>query len=281
MREQEFSKSITSQIKGVAIIMMMIHHCFLNEKRFVGHTVVFAPLPQEVAMKIASFFKICVAIYVFITAYGLSKSIVRSEQNGTSNNSVPLSGNRFADPHRTARSGMARWMRLWFNYVFIFALFLIFGKVNNHFHFVSSNWGFHKVYGHDGMKSLVYFLTDVSGLAHIFRTPTFNGTWWYMSLAFLLIFSVPILVRIYEKYRLPVVLLAGLVPRYIGLNETIPARYLLVTMVGIMMASEGFPEKIQRFVTRSVSRYIISGILPIMSTPESLFFKVFQRVIPE
>ena len=81
-----------------------------------------------------------------------------------------------------------------------------------------------------------------------------------MSLAFLLIFSVPILVRIYEKYRLPVVLLAGLVPRYIGLNETIPARYLLVTMVGIMMASEGFPEKIQRFVTRSVSRYIISGI---------------------
>lgn len=275
MTEQEFSKSITSQIKGVAIIMMMIHHCFLNEKRFVGHTVVFAPLPPEAAMKIASFCKICVAIYVFITTYGLSKSIVRSGQNGSSSNSIPSPGNRFADPRGTACSSMARWMKLWFNYIFIFALFLTFGKVNNHFHFVFSNWGFHKVYGHDGMKSLIYFLTDVSGLAHIFRTPTFNGTWWYMSLAFLLIFSVPILVRIYEQYRLPVVLLAGLVPRYLGLNETIPVRYFLVTMVGIMMACEGYPEKIQRYVTRSVSRYILCGIFLISSICLMIFIRNF------
>ena len=74
MREQEFSKRVTSQIKGGAIIMMMIHHCFLNEKRFAGHTVDFTPLPQDTAMKLASFFKICVAIYVFITAYGLSNT---------------------------------------------------------------------------------------------------------------------------------------------------------------------------------------------------------------
>ena len=258
MQERAFSKKITSRIKGFAIIIMMIHHCFLNKQRFEGYEVVFAPLKPEFAMKLADSFRVCVAIYVFITAYGLSKS---KRHSGSPGKNGLTTGNLPADPKVAARSSLARWVRLLFNYNFIFAVFLIFGKLNNTFHFVSSNWGFHKVYGHDGMKSLVYFATDALGLANIFHTPTYNGTWWYMSLACLLIFSVPVLVKLYEKYRLPVVLLAGLIPRYLGLDNTMPARYLLITMVGIMMASEGIPEKIQRFVTRSLRRYLLCGLV--------------------
>ena len=36
-----FSKKDTAAIKGIAILIMMLHHCFMQEKRFEGFTISF------------------------------------------------------------------------------------------------------------------------------------------------------------------------------------------------------------------------------------------------
>ena len=74
MKEQ-FSKENTLAIKGIAIIMMMIHHCFCTVDRFEKYTISFFPLNQNTAVDISSMFKICVSFFVFITGFGLVLSL--------------------------------------------------------------------------------------------------------------------------------------------------------------------------------------------------------------
>ena len=40
---QGFTRQQSMAIKGIAIIMMMIHHCFLDESRYAGFHVDFSP----------------------------------------------------------------------------------------------------------------------------------------------------------------------------------------------------------------------------------------------
>ena len=71
MTKKEFSKKNTMALKGVAILMMMFHHCFCTLDRFKEHTVSFFPLNQTLVVDISAMFKICVSIFVFITGIGI------------------------------------------------------------------------------------------------------------------------------------------------------------------------------------------------------------------
>ena len=58
----ELSKSDTTGIKGIAILFMFWHHLFLN-------TTEYGLLTQSLAV----FFKVCVALFLFVSGYGLTK----------------------------------------------------------------------------------------------------------------------------------------------------------------------------------------------------------------
>ncbi len=47
---------------------------------------------------------------------------------------------------------------------------------------------------------------DFLGLANLFGTPTLNGTWWYMSLAIIIVAIMPIFYAVYKKYGSIVIL---------------------------------------------------------------------------
>lgn len=62
----EFTKKDTALVKGVAILMMLFHHCFVSAERYAGYEMDFFPLTESQTITIASFFKICVALFVFL-----------------------------------------------------------------------------------------------------------------------------------------------------------------------------------------------------------------------
>ncbi len=69
-----FTKDDTLKVKGVAIILMLFHHCFLNAARYEGQIVSFSPFNEADVNYWCLFFKICVPIFVFLSAYGITIS---------------------------------------------------------------------------------------------------------------------------------------------------------------------------------------------------------------
>ena len=83
-------------------------------------------------------------------------------------------------------------------------------------------------------------IIDILGMSTIFSTPTFNATWWYMSLEITILLLMPILYKMHKKIKLDGVLLLLLliVPRMLSLEFT-DLRYYLPTMcLGIIFADK-------------------------------------------
>ena len=78
--KENFSKKDTNIIKGIAILFLMFHHCFLSGDRYRNLQVVFSPFSESIVNYIAAFLKICVPIFVFLTAYGITISLKKQYQ---------------------------------------------------------------------------------------------------------------------------------------------------------------------------------------------------------
>lgn len=65
----EFGKDKTLIIKGVAIIFMMLLHCYSNELYLKE-----LDFSHDLLVKIHDVFKICVGIFVFMVGYGYNFS---------------------------------------------------------------------------------------------------------------------------------------------------------------------------------------------------------------
>lgn len=75
----QFTKQDTLLVKGVAIIMMMVHHCYTTPDRYAGYVIDFGFVGEEITVMISSFFKICVSIFVFLSGYGITVSLNKQE----------------------------------------------------------------------------------------------------------------------------------------------------------------------------------------------------------
>lgn len=69
-----FTKENTLQIKGIAIILMLFHHCFNWPGMYENISISFFPLTESIVNNISWFGKICVSIFCFLSAYGLTIS---------------------------------------------------------------------------------------------------------------------------------------------------------------------------------------------------------------
>lgn len=79
--EKTFTKQDTLFIKGCAILFLLFHHCFLSPGRYKNLEVIFFPFTEYQVNHIAAFFKICVGIFVFLTAYEITASL-KDKYNG-------------------------------------------------------------------------------------------------------------------------------------------------------------------------------------------------------
>ncbi len=229
MPETVFTKQKTLEAKGLAILLLLSYHLFENRQMLEELQVKHAPFTTDRFLLFTGFGNICVAVFVFLTAYGISIGLLR--QNAP-----------FMEQLRQA------WKRF---YKLMLQFFILYLSVNllwhRHFDYVS-------LYG-SGKQGLLYALTDGLGLSMFFHTPTLNMTWWYMEIAYILIFLVPVLALLVQKtgyYLLP---LAFFAPYVFPMGEDIH-RYFFVAVLGVCAAYGHLPDKLLSIKIPAILKWI-------------------------
>ncbi len=212
-----FTKDESLKLKGVAILIMMWHHCFLPG-RYEMFDISFFPFTENFVMSLAKTGKICVSIYVFITGYGLT-----------------LAYNKNRKKESLTKWYVKRLISLLSGYWFIVVLcWSICQGIDGYTY---------RTYFSEGiLYGIVKAIVDFFGLSHLFQTSTLMGTWWYMSAAIGFVFLVPILNEWIEKRGCFVLILASVfLGRMYGINflgGNQISTYLLILIAGIMFARE-------------------------------------------
>lgn len=249
----KFTKEHTMQMKGIAIIILLFHHCFLNAQRWATvpyeklattkgwgyYPISFAPFSSHTIQYLASFSKICVAMFVFMTGYGMWVSYESQKKKTTMSNYIKK-----------------RMVTLMTGFLIIFVVTEILAIPTGRFI---------EVYGHD-FRSVVYMIIDALGLAKLLGTPLFCLTWWYMSLAIVLIMIFPFVHSIMEKYQWIVVVASIIVPRACGFGQSTDLfRYLLAYTLGMYFAQHGLLARIkEKFMEQNVVGKLLSLIVSLI-----------------
>ena len=249
----KFTKEHTMQMKGIAIIILLFHHCFLNTQRWATvpyeklattkgwgyYPISFAPFSSHTIQYLASFSKICVAMFVFMTGYGMWVSYESQKKKTTMSNYIKK-----------------RMVTLMTGFLIIFVVTEILAIPTRRFI---------EVYGHD-FRSVVYMIIDALGLAKLLGTPLFCLTWWYMSLAIVLIMIFPFVHSIMEKYQWVVVVASIIVPRACGFGQSTDLfRYLLAYTLGMYFAQHDLLARIkEKFMKQNVAGKLLSLIVSLI-----------------
>lgn len=231
----EFTKNDTNLIKGVAIIMMIFHHCFLGADRYAGYDISFGILGEYYTVMLSSFCKICVSVFVFLSGYGITISLSKINMS----NSIEIKS-------QVTKRYFGMMSGFWFIYIIsLIATFLLDSS------YLSLYKGKHII---DGP---FFAFCDFLGLANLFGTPTLNGTWWYMSLAIIIVAIMPIFYGIYKKYGSIVILVLTFCACGIfGQKNVDMVRWLFTLALGMICADKNFLPKWKQIKIIKNSKYI-------------------------
>lgn len=190
-----FSREDSLRLKGVAIVMLVFHHCFYSAKNYEGFDIDFLALGEARTINIALFCKTCVSIFAFITGYGLYLSFE-------------------AHSRRRAGEGTGRWVAV--RYVktmsgFWFVYLLSYGAAALYRGLPTS------VYGTNPLRHAVCALLDALGLSKLLGTPYMLNTWWYMGAVQLFIAVTPLCFLVLERAgSLSLLFCIAALPRALG-----------------------------------------------------------------
>lgn len=216
MKKKEFNKNNTLALKGIAIILMMIHHCVVYKGNY---KVSAFPLNDKLVMDIAVMGRICVSIFVFITGYGLLISLKKlNERYQWTKNEI----------YKWITSRIIKLLSgFWIIAILAFAICQIMNGYTGEIYFKN---GIVK-----GIIQMIkeFLCADIS--------PQFNAHWWYMNIAVLYVISVPIFAKLFKKYQyIPVLLAVIIIPRALRL-QVVRASYisfLFPLLLGMIFAEE-------------------------------------------
>ena len=224
----------TNVCKGLGIVFLYLHHlCFYSEALTL-YQVSFFPFSADIVGRIAYALKFCVSMFVFLTAYGTT---VQYRQRG------------ITTPLCAAQYSLARYLKLitgfWVVYLFS-QVFCFFGMDTL------------ATYGEPGGKRIFSMSMDLLGVADWWGTPTLNVTWWYLSLAVLLIFMMPIFIAIVQKVGLLSIPIALFLLSSLG---GYLSSQLLAIVCGVVFARFHILERLRSACKGNRSQRLRTGIL--------------------
>lgn len=193
-------------LKG-GILLMLAHHLFYNEwSRELYDDITFHGV--GLVNQIGIFSKLCVAIFVFVSGYGLAASTP---------NEINLKD-----------FYLHRFKKLYLNYWFIWLLFVpisvfVFGRT------LSDAYGDNVV-----VKAILDFL----GILKLFGIEHYNPTWWFYSCIILLYLLFPLLNRMLKTsayFILSIAVSLGIVVVFIP-SVIVVSGFLLAFVLGMVMA---------------------------------------------
>lgn len=236
------TKNDTFVCKGIAIILLYIHHIFYTYDTFSSYNIIFSPLSVDFVLWFAQACKICVSIFVFLTSYGTT---------------VQMNQHYFNDEVQLSQYIFSRYIKLMANFGIIFIIALCFS-------FMGRN--LIDIYGENLDSSILYILIDFLGLANFFGTPTLNETWWYMPVAIFLIFTMPFFIKMVKHTGLLAIPLAILLPTFFSINTYTPIGWYLLTIIsGILFAEYKLFERIKYYLNHSIHKQIVCAVTIIVS----------------
>lgn len=208
-----FSKNDTINVKAIAILLMVYYHSVA----LAG--VSYIELIGKVVYKTGN---ICVTLFAFISAYGITKKINSCKDDALLENIVN------------------RVKKIYYSYLPAVILAMLITVLMDRVNALLGNGDintFSQVYGR-GIKGIFHVFINMLGLTHIVygnNVYTLNQTWWYMSLALIIAIATPIFVRLFRNklfkyiaYMVTIVLMIVFKSEYF--------QYLTVIYIGIEVA---------------------------------------------
>lgn len=247
-------KQDSAAIKGVAILIMMFHHCYRVQSKFAGRHVIFDPFAVNDVVRVANYMKICVSLFAFVSGFGLMYGFMHRKKKGL------LSAGRWTIQHLiSTTSGF--WVVAGLSY------FVIGFERNFNYH----SWGGNSF----EIARNIFF--DCLGISELTGTKSLNGAWWYMGTAIGFILFMPLLAWLTEKIGgLSTILLIMLLPRVIGwwyLGGKSSYSFLTILEMGaIFQYYDVFP-KIEKFLNsgRAMIRKSVTGIVLFLLIPLTVY----------
>lgn len=217
---QTFKLSLndTQVLKGVALLLLLCHHCWYTGEGFDDVFVFGKPVFQQMGV----FCKLCVSLFVFLSGYGLTIGAMKNNGVG-----------------KLMTFYKKRYFKLMINYWVIWLLFVPLGVF-----FLGRS--FPDVYGDNYVfKALADFFgihSLVMGSVH-----GYNSTWWFYSCIIVLYFLYPLIWK-YRKFWFLIIPLSLLVPEICG---ALPLKhggiwgyllsYSLPFVCGVLFANSAIP----------------------------------------
>lgn len=172
----EFDKRQTNIAKGIALLLLLCHHLFIDNSGF--ESVTFSN-GTSFAGIFASLGKVCVAVFLFLSGYGLHKSFTKFKTSEKYKNHPVKSQFRYVINHL---------IRLFSDYWIVYIIFVPMG--------IFFGRSFLDVYH----GNPVCFLSDLFGVSYLFfkGNATMNATWWFMSIIIIYYIIFPLLYKIQQ-----------------------------------------------------------------------------------
>lgn len=221
-KERSFSKKSTLVTKGVLIILLLIHHLFYGDA--IGRFGITTFSKNDIFnAEFVQFCNICLSGFTFLSAYGITKKL-KSIKNEEHTKKIKVT--------------MLRFIKVEASVMFVYALAIL-------YKYFVLNEPIKEFYtGTRNQFEALYMVIDGLGLASFFGTKYINSTWWYMSYAIALILAMPIIYRLYEKFRYVFIPMAIMLSYVIFLPNLVFSHLLPAVVTGVAFAYENWFEVI-------------------------------------
>lgn len=234
-----FDKRQTNIAKGIAILLLLWHHLFFNSNNYYGKFISAIPgtnIPVECYL--ADFCKVCVAIFLLLSGYGLMKSYQKSICKDNS-------GVRLCDKNNF-KFVWNHWIKMmsgyWFIYIIFVPLGLLFGR------------NFIDIYGTNPLSYIFDFL-GISYLSYgVF--PLFNVTWWFMGMIVLLYFLFSLIVKLIN-WQPEIILVVSFLFTFIYFFDLSISYWFAPFVFGMYIAHNEIFEKINNRCNTIIKRFLL------------------------
>ncbi|MBE6049625.1 MAG: acyltransferase [Clostridium sp.] len=222
--EEGFNKDNTLVCKGIAIILMVVHHLFWNVPD-IGVSINGIAVSQRIGV----IGKVCVSVFIMLSGLGLYK--------GTKGKI------------KIKEFYVKRLSKLYLNYLFIVITSSLIGLCFFKDIFLSS-FPNHRV---------LRFLLNCTGFQYVVGYQGINSSWWFVTEIMICYILYPLLLELVEKYKWKFAILTFILSFveliHIG-NITSIIAWICPFVIGITIAADNTLDKIKNYVNEKGIPYI-------------------------
>lgn len=219
MKEKRFDIKYTNLLKGIAVLLLLLHHVLNLSYPYTSI------VPKRILVHLVSCGKICVAIFLILSGYGMYLSYNKIQEKNAKQDVIFI-----------ARHVIKILLSFWIIYIICVPVSILFG------------YSFIEIYGQTG-HLWINMLTDFLGMAYLRGMPSMNPTWWYLDVILVYYLISPLLFRVIKRMKkkscIFFIIFVILTFNFYGLKMCVI--YFIPYLSGAIMAEINGIEKVLKF----------------------------------